>query len=65
MSAVDVTRELWAFCGVCSRWFFVERSENPEATQISCPVCSVPSAIFRNRVQAAKHRVTRSATPGS
>ena len=55
----STTRELWAFCGVCARWFFVEKSDDPAHRRIECPVCAVPSAIFHNRVDASKHRVTR------
>ncbi len=55
-------RELWAFCGVCARWFFVEKSEDPEHRRIACPVCAVPSAIFHNRSDT-KHRVARGSRP--
>lgn len=57
------TRELWAYCGVCARWFFVEKSDAPEEHRIACPVCAVPPAIFHNRVDATKHRVSRATTP--
>ena len=56
-------RELWAFCGVCTRWFFVERSEDPVNNRIACPVCSIPSAIFHNRLSGNKHRVSRPSNP--
>ena len=61
--APSVGRELWAYCGVCSRWFFCERSAEPENNRIACPVCSVPSAIFHNRVNGNRHQVSRSTRP--
>lgn len=59
----STARELWAYCGVCARWFFVEKSENPEHHRIECPVCAVPSAIFHNRIDGSKHRVARQHRP--
>lgn len=59
MSGQATCLELWAHCGVCSRWFFAEKSEDPEHRRISCPVCNVPSAVFSNRVDRARHRVQR------
>ena len=59
----STARELWAYCGVCARWFFVEKSEDPQHRRIACPVCAVPSAIFHNRIDANKHRVARSSKP--
>ena len=57
---VATRKELWAYCGVCTRWFFVERSDDPEHNRISCPVCAVPSTIFHNRDRGARHQVSRS-----
>ena len=37
---------MWAFCPLCSRWYYVgsERGRTPEA--ISCPVCrTAPSDL--------------------
>lgn len=56
-------RELWAYCGVCARWFFVESSSDPANKRIECPVCAVPSSIFHNRLDSSKHRVTRPTSP--
>lgn len=62
-SRQSAARELWAYCGVCARWFFVEKSDDPSTHRIACPVCAVPSAIFHNRIDANKHRVTRPSKP--
>ena len=52
------SKELWAYCDMCTRWFFVVRSKDPERNRISCPVCDVPSTIFHNRDRDAHHQVT-------
>ena len=53
----SASRDLWAFCGVCAKWFYVPRSVEPDHDGVTCPVCDVPSVIFKTAEDSAKHRV--------
>lgn len=54
-------QDLWAYCGVCAKWFYVARSVDADRGAL-CPVCDVPSATFRSVDEGGKHCVARSKT---
>lgn len=55
----SASKELWAYCGICAKWFYVPMAIDPDHHRVTCPVCDVPSSIFKTAEDGAKHRVTR------
>lgn len=44
--------ELWAYCGLCARWYYCPQPEDPSAALPDCPVCqSAPTASRTEREQ--------------
>jgi hypothetical protein len=43
--------ELWAYCGLCTRWYYCPQPQDPRASLPDCPVCQSPPTGSRTEHQ--------------